>query len=204
LLVAAGCKVIVSDDGLQHLALRRDLEIIVIDGLRGLGNGALLPQGPLRESPQRLHCASAVVINGQDLAGVGALVAEPLSMGMEVGELRTVSDGLAQPLAMLQQSPVHAVAATGHPARFFALLRELGARPVEHAFPDHHPFTARDLSFPDALPIVMTEKDAVKCRAFATDRMQYLEVSVHLTDADAARLLQLALDCIANGEPDHA
>ncbi len=200
LLVAAGCRVIISDDGLQHLALQRDLEIIVIDGMRGLGNGALLPQGPLREKPRRLRNAAAVVINGRDATGIGARIAAPLSMVMEAGELCALQDDQAQPLAALRDAQVHAVAATGNPARFFALLREPGCRPVEHAFPDHYAFKAEDLSFADALPIVMTEKDAVKCSAFATGRMQYLKVSARLPEADASRLLQLALDCIANGE----
>jgi tetraacyldisaccharide 4'-kinase len=196
LLVARGCEILLSDDGLQHLALRRDLEIVVVDGTRGFGNGALLPQGPLREMPARLRSVAAVVINGADATGLGAGLDSPVSMAIRADELRRVSDDVLLPLAGLRNADVHAVAATGNPARFFALLRELGSRPAEHAFADHYAFRRTDLAFGDLLPIVMTEKDAVKCRAFATDRMQYIRVSAGFTDQDAARLLQLLQGCI--------
>lgn len=204
LLAAGGCKVVLSDDGLQHLALRRDLEIVVIDGSRGLGNGALLPQGPLREKPGRLRSAAAVVINGTDITGIAGSIIAPLFMSITADGLRRVSSDAALALATLRGAEVHAVAATGNPERFFALLRVLGCRPVEHAFADHHAYRPADLAFADALPIIMTEKDAVKCRTFATDRMQYLKVSATLPDADAARLLQLVQNCITNGERIHA
>jgi tetraacyldisaccharide 4'-kinase len=204
LLVSAGCKVVLSDDGLQHLALRRDLEIVVIDGMRGLGNGALLPQGPLREGPDRLRTVAAVVINGRDANGLAASIDAPLSMTLVADELRALATDEPRPLHALRGTAVHAIAAIGNPQRFFALLRELGCRPVEHAFADHHVFRAADLAFADALPIVMTEKDAVKCRGFATARMQYLQVSAKLPDPDAARLLQLVERCMTNGVPKHA
>jgi tetraacyldisaccharide 4'-kinase len=200
LLASQGCRVVLSDDGLQHLALQRNLEIVVIDGRRGLGNRALLPQGPLREGPERLRSVAAVVINGPDATGVAGLVGQPLSMAMVAEELCRLTDDSSRPPAALRDTDVHAVAGTGNPAGFFATLRTLGCRPVEHVFPDHHPFREADLAFGDDLPIVMTEKDAVKCRAFATDRMHYLKVSASLPESDAARLLQLVQNCMTNGE----
>jgi tetraacyldisaccharide 4'-kinase len=204
LLVDQGCAVLLSDDGLQHLAMKRDVEIVVVDGARGFGNGALLPQGPLREMPGRLRSVNAVVIHGSDLTGVAQRITAPLSMSMAVEALRSVRTDGEIPLEALRGVDVHAVAGIGNPDRFFAQLRTLGCRPAEHAFADHHTYASADLAFADHLPIVMTEKDAVKCRAFATDRMQYLQVSATLPDADAARLLQLVQDCLRRGERIHA
>jgi tetraacyldisaccharide 4'-kinase len=200
LLVAQGCDLLLSDDGLQHLALRRDLEIVVIDGARGLGNGALLPQGPLREAPARLHGVAAVIINGTDATGLAARLPGSLSMSIGVDALRSVATDEPLPLDALRGAPVQAVAATGNPQRFFALLRALGCRPVEHPFPDHHRFRARDLAFGDE-QVVMTEKDAVKCREFATGHMLYLQVSAVLPEAGAAQLLRLVQACKTKGTP---
>jgi tetraacyldisaccharide 4'-kinase len=196
LLAEQGCKVVLSDDGLQHLAMQRDLEIVVVDGARGFGNGALLPQGPLRETADRLHSVAATVINGSDSTGVAMRVKDPLTMTIAAAALRSVATDAQIALQDLRGSEVHAVAGTGNPERFFVLLRSLGCRVVEHGFPDHHAFKPADMAFADQLPIIMTEKDAVKCRAFATDRMQYLQVSATLSPADAARLLQLVQGCL--------
>lgn len=203
LLVEAGCNVVLADDGLQHLALRRDVEIAVIDGSRGLGNGSLIPQGPLREPADRLQRVDAVVINGDDRTGIATTVNAPLRMTLDVDDLHALASGEAVSLARLRAGPVHAIAGIGNPERFFATLRTLGLQPVEHPFADHHAFRADDLIFADNLPIVMTEKDAVKCRPFATDRMYCLKVSVSLAEADAARLLQRVLSGVT-GERFHA
>jgi tetraacyldisaccharide 4'-kinase len=203
LLADQGCTIVLSDDGLQHLAMQRDLEIVVVDGARGFGNGALLPQGPLRETPDRLRSVAATVINGNDSTGIAVRIKDALTMTMTAAALRSVATDVQFALADLRGSEVHAVAGTGNPQRFFALLRSLGCRVVEHAFPDHHAFTPEDFAFADQLPILMTEKDAVKCRAFATDRMQYLQVSATLSHAHAARLLQLVQECLGEGELDH-
>lgn len=189
LLAAQGCNVVLSDDGLQHLAMRRALEVVVVDGARGFGNGALLPAGPLREPAQALHRADLVVMHGDDEQGVAAGIGT-LAMHLVPGGLREVATGRATPMESLSGKAVHAVAGTGNPQRFFAQLRGLGLQPVEHAFADHHGFRASDLAFGDDLPIVMTEKDAVKCRAFATRNMYWLPVVVTFAEADAARLLQ--------------
>lgn len=204
LLVASGCTCVLADDGLQHLALRRDLEIVVIDGSRGLGNGALLPQGPLREKPHRLRSVAAVVINGEDATGIAARLSAPMSMTLAADELCSLKDDAPQPLQQLRGARVHAIAAIGNPQRFFSLLRSLGCEPVEHAFADHQALRQADLAFGDGLPVVMTEKDAVKCRHLATDGMLYLKLSATLPAADAGRLLQLVESCMTNGERIHA
>jgi tetraacyldisaccharide 4'-kinase len=190
-LVDLGCQVIVADDGLQHLALRRDVELVVIDGTRLFGNGALLPAGPLRERPGRLARVDALIINGSPHADLPPAGEIRTHMRLQPEQFLRLTDGAAAAVGQWRDQPVHAVAGIGNPARFFATLRELGLRPVEHAFADHHAFTRSDLAFDDALPIVMTEKDAVKCAAFATDRMWSLRVTAQFEHDDAARLLDL-------------
>lgn len=193
-LVAGGCQVIVADDGLQHYALGRTLEIAVVDGARGLGNGALLPAGPLRELPSRLAEVDAVVVNGQ--------LTRPLPPGVEGGEkhlsvslqprqfVRLATGEGASPPAWRGRT-VHAVAGIGNPDRFFAMLRSLGIDVVEHAFADHHRFVPGDLAFGDERDIVMTEKDAVKCAGFASVRMWYLSAAIQFEVDHAARLMAL-------------
>jgi tetraacyldisaccharide 4'-kinase len=198
LLVRQGCTLLLSDDGLQHLALRRDLQIVVVDGERGFGNGALLPAGPLREPAARLDAADLLVIHGEDRCRIGRGRAV-LRMTLQPEPLRQLCSGAQQSLQALRGETVHAVAGIGHPQRFFGLLRELGAQPVEHAFADHHRFSARDLAFDDAARIVMTEKDAVKCAALATDRTWYLPVSAQLPPDDAQRLLHTVLAAATRG-----
>jgi tetraacyldisaccharide 4'-kinase len=192
LLVRQGCTVVVSDDGLQHLALQRDLAIVVVDGERGLGNGALLPAGPLREPVGRLDLADLVVVNGTDRRHVG-VGHHALTMQLHPALLRNVLTGVEESVDALRGVDVHGVAGIGHPQRFFGMLRALGARPIEHAFADHHPFVPGDFAFDDGRRIVMTEKDAVRCRAFATEQMWCLRVTADLAAVDAARLLNAVL-----------
>lgn len=161
LLLAAGCDVVIADDGLQHYALARDLEICVIDGVRRFGNGRLLPAGPLREPMSRLRTVSYRVCNG------GVVAPGDVAMELKGGHIRALIDDHTRPLVDLAGQTVHAVAAIGHPVRFFASLRAQGLQVIEHAFPDHHAFVPGDLAFGDDMPVLMTEKDAVKCRAFA-------------------------------------
>jgi tetraacyldisaccharide 4'-kinase len=202
LLVDAGCSMVIADDGLQHLALRRDLAIAVVDAARGFGNGALLPAGPLREPAEALRGADLVVLHGPG-APPPQVRGEVLRMSLHPGPLRSLRGDREQSTAGLRGCMVHAVAGIGHPARFFELLRALGASPVEHAFPDHHAYGARDFDFGDDLCIVMTEKDAVKCAALADPRMWYLPVAAELPAADGARLLDAAL-ALVPGDPRHA
>jgi tetraacyldisaccharide 4'-kinase len=183
LLINAGCDVIVSDDGLQHYALQRDCEIVVIDGDRRFGNGRLLPAGPLREKPARLRSADAVVINGGDAPSDGAMRMRLLATGAVA-----MKYGTAKPLREFSGRPVHAIAAIGNPRRFFAMLRAVGISVIEHPLPDHARLGIDDISFPDDLPVLMTEKDAVKCREIAGPHHWYVPVNVAFAAGDAEKL----------------
>ena len=162
------CDVIVSDDGLQHYRLARDVELAVVDGARGLGNGLMLPAGPLREPAARLREVDAVVVNGAARDVVEARYVT--AMQLEGREFHNVLNPkhVVGPEHFLRQR-VHAIAGIGHPPRFFEHLRRLGIEFEARAFPDHHAYTARDLGFAGADAVVMTEKDAVKCAAFASE-----------------------------------
>lgn len=161
LLVDAGCNVVIADDGLQHYRLARDIEICVIDGERRFGNARLLPAGPLREPLRRLDAVDFRVCNG------GEAQTGEVPMHLRGGTVRALLDGHEQALGGFSGMRVHAVAAIGHPQRFFASLAAQGIETIPHAFADHHAFTPEDLAFGDGLPVLMTEKDAVKCRPFA-------------------------------------
>ena len=184
LLAGDGCNVIVSDDGLQHYALARDCEVVVIDGDRRFGNGWLLPAGPLRETRSRLSVANAIVVNGGR-----ALLEGALSMRLEAKTAVALSGGRILPLKDFAGGQVHAVAGIGNPGRFFQLLESFGLSVVPHAFADHHPFSAQDLDLPGDLPILMTEKDAVRCAAFANDRLACVPVTAQFSLDDAHTLL---------------
>ncbi len=171
-LIALGVEVIVSDDGLQHYRLGRSLEIAVVDGARGFGNGRLLPAGPLREPLERLAEVDWLVVNGPASARCTAQLArwarrrDRLEMRLVALDAMRLGDpSTTRPLAQFAGQPVHAVAAIGHPARFFATLRAAGLEVIEHPFPDHHAFRAIDLAFDTPGEILMTAKDAVKCQA---------------------------------------
>jgi len=176
--------VVVLDDGLQHYRLRRDLEIAVVDA-RGFGNGFLLPAGPLRELPARLRSVHAVVSHAAQVKG--------FAMSLEGAELHRMTDAAdRRPASAFAGQKVHAVAGIGDPNRFFLHLGRLGLKVLPHPFPDHHPFTPRELEFGDTLPVLMTEKDAVKLRGAAAPEVMrnwwVLPVSAKLDDAFAAWL----------------
>jgi tetraacyldisaccharide 4'-kinase len=159
--------VLVADDGLQHYALKRDLEVVVVDGQRGFGNGCLLPAGPLREPKKRLRRVTAVVCNGGSCARLG-LTAPVFDMALAGTCLYDLlAPGRVVKAAELADGPVHAIAGIGHPQRFFQHLAGLGLVVIPHAFPDHHDFKASDLP---AGRLVMTEKDAVKIAPLARER----------------------------------
>lgn len=169
LLGRCAVDLLLCDDGLQHHALARDIEIAVVDGIRRLGNERCLPAGPLREPPARLSTVDLVVCHGSPRRG-------EFAMQLEVRALVPLAGGEERSPASLRGQRVHCVTGIGHPERFFASMRALGARVVAHAFPDHHPFSPADLDFGDDAPVVMTEKDAVKCERFAGHRHWYLAV----------------------------
>ncbi|MBN6148884.1 tetraacyldisaccharide 4'-kinase [Xanthomonas sp. AmX2] len=170
-LVQAGCDIVVCDDGLQHYRLQRDIEIEVVDGHRRYGNGRLLPAGPLREPAARAReCDFRVVNLGQasdDAAAQAGFGEWP--MRLRIDSAQPLQGGRTRALRSFAGQRVHAVAGIAHPQRFFEMLRALGIGVVPHAFPDHHRYHAGDLSFGSELPVLMTEKDAVKCAAFVNE-----------------------------------
>ncbi|MDH3688156.1 MAG: tetraacyldisaccharide 4'-kinase [Gammaproteobacteria bacterium] len=172
LLERGGCDVIVADDGLQHLALYRDIEIAVIDGERRFGNEFCLPAGPLREPVSRLSSVAIKVTNGSPQG-------KELAMELVATGFRQLTDaGTIKGPKHFAGEAVHAVAGIGNPERFFSQLRQLGVKIQPHVFPDHHRFRPEDLGIAGKDPIVITEKDAVKCEAFASARHWFLEVEV--------------------------
>ncbi|MCK2095707.1 tetraacyldisaccharide 4'-kinase [Thauera aromatica] len=187
-----GCDVIVADDGMQHYRLGRDLEVAVVDEAT-LGNRWLLPAGPLREPLSRLAEVDLVIAHGPLTAATRAAAgAVPVfDMHLQGGSLQAVAaPGRTRPVAELRGCRVHAVAGIGRPQRFFEQLAGDGIEPVPHPFPDHHRFTPADLDFGDALPILMTAKDAVKCRAFAPADCWEYPVRAQIGSGAAERILE--------------
>ena len=183
LLKDADVNIIVSDDGLQHLAMGRDIEICITDKTTNSQNHFTLPAGPYRESISRLTTTNINVLH----VSPGQFEDSP-SMQLVAGEVTSITKA---PAATFDASSgVHAVAGIGKPCRFFSTCEELGWNIKAHAFADHHPFTEQDLAYADNLPIVMTEKDAVKCQQFAQDRLWYLPVSAKLNDSFEQQLMQ--------------
>ena len=184
--------VIVCDDGLQHLRLARDIEIVVFDE-RGAGNGWLLPAGPLREPLSRLRTVDAVVAHDPRQVRTLVPAGVPLhGLRLEPEAIVSLDDPSRRlPLAAFSGRRVHAVAGIGRPERFFATLRALGAEVVPHAFPDHHPYRAENLDFgaPGEWRI-FTSKDAVKCRAYARPHDWVLTVRARLDEALVERILE--------------
>lgn len=205
-LQALDVQVILCDDGLQHYGLARDIEVVVIDAQRGLGNGRLLPAGPLRERPSRLESVDWVVIHGGEPAATPAWRGQvgTLSMQLVPEAARGIADPLRwQRLEAWRGAPLHAVAGIGHPARFFGMLRAQGLEPLEHAFADHHVFSAADFAFGDERPIVMTSKDAVKCRSFADARFWEIPVVTRLMPDGGEGLIEaIEARCRASLSPE--
>ncbi len=206
MLCADGADLLIADDGLQHYRLARDYEICVIDGSRGLGNGNLLPAGPLREPLRRLAEVDRVLVNGavtngsmtngsmtddngvddnrvdgwQASAGLGQ---EPIRFDLTATEAIRMDGAETLPIGHFAGTTVHAVAAIGNPARFFDLLRRHGIEVIEHAFADHAAIDPKALRFDDDRPVLMTEKDAVKQRRPVSERLWYVPVDVEMDPA---------------------
>ena len=171
------CDVIISDDGLQHYNMNRDIEIVVIDGKRRFGNNLTFPAGPLRESKSRLKSVDFVVNNS------GPTKDNEYLMNISPSKFIHLKSGksyLIKDWPMHKQ--VHAVAGLGNPGRFFDLLARLGFEITRNSFPDHHNFDEEDLNFLDHLPIIMTEKDASKCRSFNNNKIWYLTIEADVSD----------------------
>lgn len=190
LLKYTDCDVIISDDGLQHYSLGRDLEIVVIDGIRRFGNGHFLPAGPLRESRTRLNKVDLIVVNG---------TAGPKEYQMKLisGKVQNCKDSsISCDLSDFNQQEVHGVAAIGHPKRFFNDLIKSGLKVVEHPFRDHYFFKLEDISYNDTKAVLMTEKDAVKCKSFAQAHHWFVPVDAKLDDRFGQRLLALLVKAV--------
>lgn len=191
LLAHPECDVLISDDGLQHYRLARDVEIAVVDGGRLFGNGFLLPAGPLREGMRRLRKVNAVVVNG----GVESFDGAHFRMNLKGDVLRNLCTGATAHAHEFQGKKVHALAGIGNPQRFFEQLQGLGLKFERHPFPDHHAYRPEDLNWPDADTVMMTEKDAVKCGVFADARYWVLPVKAELDPAFGQRILELLRKC---------
>ncbi len=189
LIDKAGCDIVLSDDGLQHYALQRDLEIAVIDGVRRFGNGAFLPGGPLREPISRLQEVDLIVCNGGEAEEneYAMALAGDTAVNLASGERKALKDFYGQ--------SCHALAGIGHPQRFFGHLQNAGLDCITHIFPDHYDYRQQDIAFNDDKPVFMTEKDAVKCLSFISQQHWYVPVRAILPD-NFKRALQTHLDNI--------
>lgn len=196
LVEQCGCDCVIADDGLQHLRLRRDLEIILIDGARGLGNGRCLPAGPLREPAGRLEQADLVLVNG---APAAPWHRDGHTLTLVPGRaVNLAQPGRTLPLSGFRGKPVVAVAGIGNPDRFFMMLlrHRLGIMPL--AYPDHYRYSAADVADWPAQRVLMTEKDAVKVAPFATPQHWYLPVEAR-PDSGFVTALGRALDALRRG-----
>jgi tetraacyldisaccharide 4'-kinase len=192
-----GAEVVVCDDGLQHVRLARDYEVAVVDGSRGLGNGWLLPAGPLREPAARLESVHAVVVaerSGPSVATVAVRNPLLLTARLQLGAAVNLLTGERRSLPWFAGlETVHAVAGIGNPAAFFRGLEQKGLRVQPHALPDHAALDGRALPFPEDAVVLMTRKDAVKCAQCARPGWWWVELDVELDRADAAALLESVL-----------
>jgi subfamily B ATP-binding cassette protein MsbA len=188
ILETQDCDIAISDDGLQHYAMARDVEICVIDGARGVGNGMLLPAGPLREPVSRLQEVDWVVANGEP----SNLVDNESIMRMKADGFWSLDEETMMSVdEFLERHPqVHAVCGIGNPARFFSTLRGLGVNVVQHVYRDHHEFSGTEVKFDDNVAVVCTEKDAAKLKSLDIDleNVWFLRVSVDLPEEALARL----------------
>ncbi len=193
LIEHCGCNLILCDDGMQHYSLGRDIEIAVIDGQRRFGNQLCLPAGPLREPISRLETVDFVV--SKYIAG-----RHEYKMEYHYGDLVSLIDPTeTMPVSNLNGQSVHAIAGIGNPDRYFSYLRNQKLNLIMHDFPDHHPFIADEVTFNDGLAVVMTEKDAVKCTAYATEQHWYLPITATLPESFTYRFDTLLKDII-NGQ----
>lgn len=185
LLANTDCDIILSDDGLQHYRLQRDIEIAIIDTRRQFGNGFCLPSGPLREPVSRLNSVDIVV---DHCAASEECVAEN-SFCLQFSDAINLKSNQAMSLESLKGKAVHAVAGIGHPQRFFDQLSRAGLEVIEHHYPDHHKYNGDDFVFNDDCEILMTEKDAVKCQGFLSGKLWYVPVTAELSNSLCQKLL---------------
>ena len=185
LLAHTDCNVILSEDGLQHYALDRQYEIVMVRYKEQWGNQHLLPAGPLREPLTRLKRANVVITTGNHKEAMVRYVPR---------QFVAMQSKKAYQLLAFPAQTIHALAGIGHPDAFFDSLRQLGFKVIPHVFPDHYHFKARDIIFDDTLPVVMTEKDSVKCEAFATAKHWYLAIELEVCEPLQTVILSRAKD----------
>lgn len=191
MLIDDGVDLIIADDGLQHRRLARSYEICVIDGTRWLGNRFVLPAGPLRETSRRLSSVDQILVNGKLREHAETTTEQnAIEFGLVATEVCRLNASLTRPIERFANTTVHAVAAIGNPARFFAMLRGHGLQVIEHAFPDHAVIDPASLAFNDDFAILMTEKDAVKIGTRANDRLWYVPVELTMDPALAGPWLE--------------
>lgn len=184
LLKYSDCDVIICDDGLQHYALQREVEVLVIDGIRRFGNGFCLPAGPLRERPSRKNEVDCKVTNGIAAQGEYA-------MSYHGNKLINLLSGETRDLSSIEDDKIMAIAGIGNPDRFFNYLRGHGLRLDTRAFPDHYHFEKDFLGVNDDVTVIMTEKDAVKCRRYANQNWWYVPVDVELPKEFGLEIINL-------------
>lgn len=172
LLSTHNCDVIVSDDGMQHYKLPRDIQIAVIDGKRQLGNGYCLPAGPLRENKARLNDCDLIVVNGEN-PQENSFENDCFAMNLSGLTLYNLSTLETKSLDELTGQTVQALTGIGNPQRFYKSLKDAGLKVIENSFPDHYVFEKNDLTFDEASIVIMTEKDAVKCKSLIGNDKQY-------------------------------
>jgi tetraacyldisaccharide 4'-kinase len=206
-LIEQGCEIIIADDGLQHYRLKRDFEFIVVDGKRLFGNGLLLPAGPLRETKKRIARADCVIVNGESqwLVQAKSLAPSIAHMQLSASKVVNVKTGISIDLIvflaknLVGNQKINAFAGIGDPQRFFNTLELYGfTLNIAKGFVDHQAFSAEDLQpFPNDTPLLMTEKDAVKCANFSQDNFWYLPVDAIFTENNNDSSIATAIDKIA-------
>lgn len=188
LLIAQGCDIIISDDGLQHYRLARDIELVIVDGKRLFGNGLLLPAGPLREGQWRLPKSDLVIFNGKGSPDSQEKYSPGIQMTLVATELCNLFTGERITLIdfIKRNGAVNAIAGIGAPQRFFDTLIAHQLKIInQQSFVDHHAFALADFNeFDDNIPLLMTEKDAVKCHDFCKENWWYLPVDAAFSDED--------------------
>lgn len=177
LLANSNCNIILSDDGLQHYRLERDIEIAIVDVNRRFGNGFCLPSGPLREPVSRLKHVDIVVDHYS-----GSPPENPDNFFLRFSRVINTQSGESKNIDDFKDRPVHAIAGIGHPVRFFDQLRRNHIAIIEHAYPDHYKYTSSELEFVDGYNVLMTEKDAVKCKSFSNTKLWYVSVDAEMSD----------------------
>ena len=202
--IARGAQIVIADDGLQHYRLARDCEIAVIDERRGLGNARLLPAGPLREPRSRLQEVDLVVWTRRTSAAERSATTSTQSVTAmaRIAAATSLTSGETRPLAAFRGTPIHAIAAIGSPQGFFDALAAAGLTVDGRALPDHAALTPADTQFADDAPVLMTEKDAVKCRSFADSRLWAVRLDLELSAADAATVNAIVDRALAGGVTD--